>query len=79
LCSSESGTIADCKLILSFSLPPDNRSAREGSPRRYQDERAARRSGRGTPALSPADFQNFIAEETEKWAKVIKIAGIKAE
>ena len=28
---------------------------------------------------SPADFANMIAEETEKWAKVIKFAGIKAE
>ena len=26
---------------------------------------------------SPADFGKFIAEETEKWAKVIKFAGIK--
>ena len=28
---------------------------------------------------SPADFGKFIAEETEKWAKVIKAANIKAE
>jgi len=28
---------------------------------------------------SPADFGKFIADETEKWAKVIKFAGIKAE
>ena len=26
---------------------------------------------------SPADFGNLVAEETEKWAKVIKFAGIK--
>ena len=32
-----------------------------------------------TPFLgSPADFNKFIAEETEKWAGVIKFAGIKA-
>src|SRR5262249_11303122 len=30
-------------------------------------------------AGSPADFGKLIAEETEKWAKVIKSAGIKAE
>ena len=30
-------------------------------------------------ALSPTDFGKFIADETEKWAKVIKFAGIKAE
>jgi tripartite-type tricarboxylate transporter receptor subunit TctC len=30
-------------------------------------------------AGSPADFGKLIAEETEKWGKVIKLAGIKAE
>ena len=30
-------------------------------------------------AGSPEDFTKFIADETEKWAKVIKFAGIKAE
>jgi tripartite-type tricarboxylate transporter receptor subunit TctC len=30
-------------------------------------------------AGSPADFGKLIADETEKWAKVIKFAGIKAE
>jgi tripartite-type tricarboxylate transporter receptor subunit TctC len=28
---------------------------------------------------SPADFGKFIADETEKWAKVIQVAGIKPE
>jgi tripartite-type tricarboxylate transporter receptor subunit TctC len=28
---------------------------------------------------SPADFGKLIADETEKWAKVVKFAGIKAE
>jgi tripartite-type tricarboxylate transporter receptor subunit TctC len=28
---------------------------------------------------SPTDFGKLIADETEKWAKVIKSAGIKAE
>jgi tripartite-type tricarboxylate transporter receptor subunit TctC len=28
-------------------------------------------------ATSPADFGKLIAEDTEKWAKVIKFAGIK--
>jgi tripartite-type tricarboxylate transporter receptor subunit TctC len=30
-------------------------------------------------ALSPADFGKLIAEDTEKWAKVVKSAGIKPE
>ena len=29
--------------------------------------------------MTPADFARLIADETEKWAKVIKFAGIKAE
>ena len=28
---------------------------------------------------SPAEFGTIIAEATEKWAKVIKFAGVKAE
>ena len=28
---------------------------------------------------SPSDFAEFIAAQTEKWAKVIKFAGIKVE
>jgi tripartite-type tricarboxylate transporter receptor subunit TctC len=28
---------------------------------------------------SPADFGKFIADETEKWGKVIKFAGIKPQ
>jgi len=30
-------------------------------------------------AGSPADFGKLIADETEKWAKVVKLAGIKAD
>ena len=29
--------------------------------------------------MSPADFEKIIAEETEKWAKVIRAANIKPE
>jgi len=28
---------------------------------------------------SPSDFSKLIAEETEKWAKVVKFVGIKAD
>jgi tripartite-type tricarboxylate transporter receptor subunit TctC len=28
---------------------------------------------------SPSDFGRFIADETEKWAKVIRAANIKAQ
>ena len=30
-------------------------------------------------AGSPADFAKFIVDETEKWGKVVKFTGIKAE
>jgi tripartite-type tricarboxylate transporter receptor subunit TctC len=34
----------------------------------------------GLPFVSsPADFGHFIAAETDKWAKVIKFAGIRQE
>jgi tripartite-type tricarboxylate transporter receptor subunit TctC len=41
----------------------------------------ARLAELGATALpgSPADFGKLIGDETEKWAKVIKFAGIKAE
>jgi tripartite-type tricarboxylate transporter receptor subunit TctC len=28
---------------------------------------------------TPAEFGNYIAEETEKWGKVVKFAGIKPD
>jgi tripartite-type tricarboxylate transporter receptor subunit TctC len=28
---------------------------------------------------SPAEFGKFIADETEKWGKVVKLAGIKID
>jgi tripartite-type tricarboxylate transporter receptor subunit TctC len=34
----------------------------------------------GVPlAMSPAEFGKFLAEQTEKWGKVIAFAGIKPE
>jgi hypothetical protein len=27
--------------------------------------------------MTPAEFENFITDETEKWAKVVKFAGTK--
>jgi tripartite-type tricarboxylate transporter receptor subunit TctC len=36
-------------------------------------------SGYSVFASAPADFGKFIAAETEKWTKVVKFAGIKAE
>jgi tripartite-type tricarboxylate transporter receptor subunit TctC len=41
----------------------------------------ARLADLGAPVLSrsPADFGKLIADETEKWAKVIRAANIKVE
>jgi len=35
--------------------------------------------GLGPFASTPTEFDKFIAAETEKWDKVIRTAGIKAE
>jgi tripartite-type tricarboxylate transporter receptor subunit TctC len=35
--------------------------------------------GYATLASSPAEFAHFIGQETEKWAKVLKFAGIKVD
>jgi len=35
--------------------------------------------GAATLAGSPADFGKLIADETEKWARVIRAAGIKPD
>ena len=35
--------------------------------------------GLGSFASTPTEFAKFIAAETEKWGKVIRTAGIKAE
>ena len=41
-------------------------------------ERLADLGGEPMP-MSPAEFAKFIADETEKWGKVVRAAGIKAE
>jgi tripartite-type tricarboxylate transporter receptor subunit TctC len=41
-------------------------------------ERLAGLGGTVTPG-TPADFGKFLAEETEKWAKVVKFAGLKPD
>jgi hypothetical protein len=35
--------------------------------------------GGSTMPMTVTEFGKFIADETEKWAKVVKFAGIKAE
>jgi tripartite-type tricarboxylate transporter receptor subunit TctC len=58
-----------------------NRLNREINAALADPKMKARLADLGGTALagSPADFGNLIAEETEKWAKVVKFAGIRAE
>jgi tripartite-type tricarboxylate transporter receptor subunit TctC len=30
-------------------------------------------------SMTPAEFAKFIADETDKWGKVVKLAGLKAD
>ena len=48
------------------------------SPISKMKARLADLGGTALPG-SPADFGKLIADETEKWAKVIRAANIKAE
>jgi tripartite-type tricarboxylate transporter receptor subunit TctC len=41
-------------------------------------ERFVEQGGTVLPG-SPAEFASFIADETEKWAKVVKFAGARAD
>jgi hypothetical protein len=44
---------------------------------KFDHERIADLGGVPMP-MTPADFGQFVAEETEKWGKVVKFAGAKA-
>jgi hypothetical protein len=80
------------KLMLFFTTAPrrkflESRGRFEGeNPRRARLSTIAqyRVRQKGTPPTSAArrlraDLAKLIADETEKWAEVIKFAGIKAE
>ena len=60
----------------------DRRQAQQGDQRGLADPKMkARLADLGGTVLagSPADFGKLIADETEKWGKVIRAANIKAE
>ena len=60
----------------------DHREAQQGDQRGLADPKIkARLADLGGTALagSPADFGKLIADETEKWGKVIRAANIKAQ
>ena len=47
----------------------------------YKDQEQTTELGIGSvpKSMTPADFGKFIAEDTEKWGKVIRAANIKPE
>jgi hypothetical protein len=47
--------------------------------RRSQDESAVAQLGLTLLTSSPVDFGKLVADETEKWAKVMRAADIKVE
>ena len=60
----------------------DRRAAQPGGQRGARRSRGEGADGRSRQRALPgsvADFAKLIAEETEKWAKVVKFAGLKAE
>ena len=60
----------------------DHRQAQQGDqrqPRRSQDEGADRRDGRHGAGGIARRVRKLIAEETDKWGKVIRAANIKPD
>lgn len=53
---------------------------RESAALAYPKSKASLANVGGTlRPMMPADFGKFIADETEKWGKVVKFAGLKAD
>ena len=51
-----------------------------GAPRRNVGPTRPVSSCRAEPLwMTAAEFEKFVADETDKWAKVVKFAGIKTE
>jgi tripartite-type tricarboxylate transporter receptor subunit TctC len=53
---------------------------RESAALAYPKSKASLANVGGTlRPMTPADFGKLIADETEKWGKVVKFAGLKAD
>src|SRR5262249_51962033 len=60
----------------------DRRDAQRGGKRgarRFEARGAARKLGGVPMPMTPAQFGKLIADETEKWAKVVKFSGAKPD
>jgi hypothetical protein len=60
----------------------DRRKTQHGNRRRRRRSQGQARLtdlGSAVVAASPAEFAKLIADETEKWAKVIRAANIKPD
>jgi hypothetical protein len=65
--------LALCVAIVVFQEPPFTGQLRRKMRARFTD------LGGTAFADSPADLGKFIADETEKWAKVVRAANIRAD
>ena len=70
-------------MLAPAATPKDivNRMAQEVTQIVRSDETRARLEGMGTFAAggTPEEFDTFIAQETVKWGRVIKTAGVKVD
>jgi hypothetical protein len=64
--------------FVSPSILPDLQAGKAQAARQFPEWALLLLGGMVLPG-SPADFGKLIADETEKWGKVIRAANIKAE
>jgi tripartite-type tricarboxylate transporter receptor subunit TctC len=80
-CKPDCGVARSWATGQAMTIPTSSNASRETNAGLADQRIAARLADMGGMPLtgSPADFGKLIADETDKWSKVIRAAGIKAE